>query len=58
MPEVSILGPLHFVMYVNDIPETLSCPSEKFADNMLLCNSDSMDTISVPVQQGLCEMSN
>ena len=53
-----ILGPLLFVLYVNDILQTLSCSSEMFADDTLLYNSDSIDIVSAPVQQGLHQMSD
>ena len=32
----SIFGPLLFVVYTNDIPKTLSCSSEMFADDTLI----------------------
>ena len=52
------MGLLLFVLYVNDIPQTLSCSSEMFADDTLLYNSDSIDIVSAPVQQGLHQMSD
>ena len=38
VPRGSILGPPLFLLYVNDIPQTLSCSSEMFADDTLLLN--------------------
>ena len=32
----SIFGPLLFIQYTNDIPKTLSCSSEMFADDTLI----------------------
>ena len=32
----SICGSLLFVLYTNDIPKTLSCSSEMFADDTLI----------------------
>lgn len=34
--EGSIFGPLLFVLYTSDIPKTLSCSSEMFADDTLI----------------------
>ena len=45
VPHASILGPLLFVLYVNDIPQSLSCSREMFADDTLLHNSDSIDIV-------------
>lgn len=49
-------APLLFLLYVNDIPQTLSCSSEMFADDKFLYNSDSIDFVSPPAQQGLNQM--
>ena len=57
VPQGSILGALLFVFYVN-IPQTLSCSCEMFADDTLLYNSDSIDIVSAPDQQGLHQMSD
>ena len=56
VPQGSILGPLLFVLYANK--RTLPCSSEMFADDTLLYNSDSIDTVSAPVQRGLCQISD
>ena len=45
-----------FSFYVNDIPQTLSCSSEMFADDTPLYNSDSVDFVSAPVQQVLNQL--
>ena len=38
VPQGSILGPLLFILYVNDIPDHLSSPSVFFADDALIYN--------------------
>ena len=53
VPRGSILGPLLFVLYVNDIPTYLSCPTEMFADDTVIHNHCSPSSISDSVQSGL-----
>ena len=52
-PQESILGPLLFVLYVNDIPTYLSCPTEMFPDDTVIHNHCSPSSISDSVQSGL-----
>ena len=32
----SVLGPLLFIIYVNDIPEHINCTSQMFSDTILV----------------------
>ena len=58
VPQGSILGPLLFLLYVNEIPECIPCPSDMFADDTLLHNSAPVNEVSIPIQAGLLCMSN
>ena len=44
------MGPLLFVLYVNDIPTYLSCPTEMFGDDTAIHNHCSPSSISDSVQ--------
>ena len=52
----SIVGPMLFLLYVNDIPENLSCSSEMFADDTLLFNSDQASSVHQPVCESLSQI--
>ena len=56
VPQGSIVGPMLFLLYVNDIPENLSCSSEMFADDTLLFNSDQPSSVHQPVCESLSQI--
>ena len=56
VPQGSIVGPILFLLYVNDIPENLSCASEMFADDTLLFNSGNPSDVSSPIQDSLSQI--
>ena len=53
VPQGSILAPLLFILYVNDIPESLSSPAEMFADDMLIYNYCPPSQTSITAQESL-----
>ena len=53
VPQGSILAPLLFILYVNDIPESLSSPAEMFADDMLIYNYCPPSQTSITTQESL-----
>ena len=58
VPPGSIVQPIVFLLYVNDIPENLSCASEMFADDTLLFNSGNPSDVSSPIQDSLSQISD
>ncbi len=55
MPQVSVLGPLLFVLYINDLPNAVkSCHISLYADDTALHYSDSsLDQLQSNLQQDL-----
>ena len=54
VPQGGIVGPILLLLYVNDIPENVSCASEMFVDETLLFNSGN-PSVSSP-QDGLSNL--
>ena len=58
MPQGSILGPLLFILYVNDIPDHLISPSVFFADDALIYNRCPPSSTSETAQESLDQVSD
>ena len=53
VPQGTVLGPLLFLLYVNDLPDGLNSPVRLFADDALLYGIISNDTDGNKIQDGL-----
>ena len=58
VPQGSILGPLLFILYVNNIPDDLSSPSVFFADDALIYNPCPPSSTSETAQESFDQVSD
>jgi len=53
VPQGSVLGPILFLIYINDIVDNLNCPAYLFADDMKIFSGASSRMDSVRLQADL-----
>ena len=57
--QCSVLGPLCFSVYVNDMQESLDCSLDQFADDSMLHDcGDTMDKVIASLQRNTLEIEN
>ena len=56
VPQGSLLGPLRFLIYINDIDESVGCKISKFADDTKIYNKIRSDEDTDNLQSDLCNL--
>src|SRR5207253_9388785 len=58
VPQGSCLGPLLFIIYINDLINIFSCKCRLFADDLVLYQTITCNDNSILLQNNICKLEN